>query len=240
MTFEKPGQAGGYQRALQGQAGWIILLAVDDQPLQRLGDRYPVMLVVEAFDRRVIADHAALGGRQPQDVHVGAVVPGGQLLRKSAVRLAGEPHQRPVATQAAQNQRSIVAGEVAEGERATADAILLNGAGHADLPLAKHLHDACYRADFDPSSSAPASHASAARTACTKSASFVASLIPGAASTPLATSTAHGRSLRTASPTLPAFRPPARISGCPGTAGSNDQSKTLPPPPASPGACPSS
>jgi len=54
---------------------------------------------------------------------------------------------------------------------------------------------------------------SAARERATNSRTFSASLRPGAASTPLATSTPQGRSVAMASATFCAFMPPAAISG---------------------------
>src|SRR5690606_14738351 len=66
------------------------------------------------------------------------------------------------------------------------------------------------------------------------------SLIPGADSTPLLTSTANGRHVRTACATLSGVSPPASTHGRggrkPPEAASSSQSKRRPVPPAAPGA----
>ncbi len=64
-----------------------------------------------------------------------------------------------------------------------------------------------------------------------KAATFAASLIPLPASTPLETSTAHGRTARTAAPTFSGVSPPERISGSGSCRGTSDQSNSLPVPP---------
>src|SRR5690606_1481311 len=65
------------------------------------------------------------------------------------------------------------------------------------------------------------------------------SLIPGADSTPLETSTPQGSAVVTASNTLPGFSPPASIAGWVRSCGSSAQSNARPLPPGSPRRLPS-
>src|SRR5690606_24075133 len=72
---------------------------------------------------------------------------------------------------------------------------------------------------------------SAARAASTNARTLLGSLRPGADSTPEATSTPHGRTTRTASPTFSGVRPPARMMRrCAGAPSASDQSNTSPEP----------
>ena len=77
----------------------------------------------------------------------------------------------------------------------------------------------------------PAGHTSALRTPAMNAAIFRASLMPLADSTPLETSTAHGRTRRIASPTFSASSPPESTMGSGSARGIRPQSKASPVPP---------
>src|SRR6266446_4916221 len=78
-------------------------------------------------------------------------------------------------------------------------------------------------------------HTSALRTPLINASIFVASLIPGEASTPLDTSTAHGCTVLIASETLADVRPPDSTIGSSKRLGIRFQSNVIPVPPALPG-----
>src|SRR6185312_16616166 len=106
-------------------------------------------------------------------------------------------HDRPVAHQSADHQRPAARDYRIEVERVRISRVLFDGRGA--------WRRRCRGAHSDS--------ASVARTAAKNARDLASSLIPGAASTPLATSTAHGRTSRIARATLSAFRPPARMTG---------------------------
>src|SRR5690606_28489707 len=98
---------------------------------------------------------------------------------------------------------------------------------HVPIPLALAAPGA-------PASMSGSTWQSARRTSSTNSRMRSPSLIPGEVSMPLDTSTPQGSVRSTASNTLPASRPPARITGLTRPAGIRDQSKSRPLPPSLP------
>src|SRR5207249_5770729 len=110
------------------------------------------------------------------------------------------------------------------------------------LQLAQRLHErlghepAPVRAEVSLRVGTCRRHLSASRTAAMKARTFSGSLRPGAASTPLETSTPSGRTAVRARWTLPGFRPPASIrnEAFSRTARTRVQSKVCPVPPGKP------
>ena len=132
MRGEEARQAFGHKRALQGESRHRPLhAAVGREPLQGIGHADLEVPVVEAVQRRVVADHAFRVRRHAQHVHPAAVVERGHRLRELAEGPLRRVHQGPVAAQATDHQRLARSHHIGQREIACVVGELGDGRAHA-------------------------------------------------------------------------------------------------------------